>query len=138
MTAELLVCGMLGSQRGYEGDVGLDLCTSETTVIYPGGIKRVHLSAKVAIPSGFWGLLIARSSTNAQGILILPGVIDSGYRGNLYALCVNLSDIIIRWSVGARVCQLILIPAALEIVVKRVDELPSSDRGVNSFGSTGE
>lgn len=120
-----------------EGDSGYDLRVQFGTLISPYSYKRVALNGRVAIPEGFWGLVIARSSTNANGhLLVLPGVIDFGYRGPLFAFVHNLSGDHVRIAAGDRICQLVLVPMAV-FPVQRVNELPVSVRGEAGMGSTG-
>ena len=120
------------------GDCGYDLVVQQNTYIYPGEFIRVQMSSRIAIPDGYWGLFIARSSTNSSGkLLILPGVIDSGYRGELFALVHNLSNESVFIEAGSRICQIILMPMVVFPLVQ-VNHLPNSERGWSGMGSTGK
>lgn len=93
----------------------------------------------VAIPEGFAGFVQPRSGLAAKhGITIVntPGLVDSGYRGELLVNLLN-TDPHEAFLVepGMRIAQLVVIPIPeLELVV--VDELPESERGVRGFGSS--
>jgi dUTP pyrophosphatase len=123
-------------QPAYDGDCGYDLFV-ESPVLFDGrSFNRVKLKGKIAIPKGYWGLITPRSSTNAAGeLLCLPGVIDSGYRGELFALVHNLTDEIVQLMPGDSPVQLILMPVIV-FPVMPVDELPESERGDRGFGSS--
>jgi dUTP pyrophosphatase len=120
-----------------EGDVGYDLVVSETTSIEPHSFANVPHKVAVKLPKGFWGIILARSGTNIAGkLIVLPGVIDTGYTGRLFALLHNVSNETIKIKKGTRVCQLILIQAQL-FPMLFVSALPSTERGDGGFGSTG-
>jgi dUTP pyrophosphatase len=124
-------------EPALEGDVGYDLMVKDLMWIPANAFAHVPLEAKVAIPHGYWGLVIARSSANSGGrLFVFPGVIDAGYRGPLFAFVQNLSDERIGLYAGMSICQLILIPAAV-FPATAVPCLPVSDRGQRGFGSTG-
>ena len=133
---ELLFTGEM-RPPAMNGDVGYDIPVAESRYLPPNSFHRVLLAARVAIPDGYWGLLTARSSTNYQGqLLVLPGVVDCGYRGPLYAFVHNLSELGVDIEAGSRICQLVLIPRAV-LPMRGVQRLPDSERGENGMGSTG-
>lgn len=126
-------------KRSYEGDAGFDLFVAEDVDIHVDGFRDVSLGISVELPPGTWAMLTGRSSTlRRRGILVTQGVIDNGYRGEIFAGCRNLSESKVHLKRGERVAQ--LIPFALEscsMVPTQVAELNPSDRGSNGFGSTG-
>ena len=123
------------------GDAGADLVASETLTLPPGGGRAlVATGAAIAIPDGYAGFIQPRSGlAYKHGVTVLnsPGLIDSGYRGELKVLLVNTDPTepfeVVR---GERIAQL---------VVQRVEQaefvptetLPDSTRGEGGFGSTG-
>jgi dUTP pyrophosphatase len=131
---------------GYarEGDAGLDLLAREDVVLAPGGGRApVPTGLAVAIPVGFAGFIQPRSGLALEhGVTCLntPGLIDSGYRGELKVLLVN-TDPTQAFEVarGERIAQLVIQAvehAALE-VVPDFDHLGESSRGDGGFGHTG-
>lgn len=119
------------------GDVGYDLVVSQTTVVPAHGFANVPHDVCVELPAGLWAMIFARSSTNISGqIVCLPGVIDNGWRGQLFALCHNVSDDDYVVKAGTRICQLILFPMHT-FDLYQVPILSPSDRGTGGFGSTG-
>ena len=120
------------------GDVGMDLVTKEDTTIMPGERCLVWSGTKVEFPPSMWGLLLPRSSANLRkDIIVLPGVIDTGYRGELGALVMSVSDVPVVIQQGERLVQLILIPAVYVGHFDTSDELEDTERGSDGFGSSG-
>ena len=130
---------------GYarEGDAGADLLArSDVVLSAAGGRAVVPTGVAVAIPAGYAGFVLPRSGLAARhGITCLntPGLVDSGYRGELQVVLVNL-DPSQDYEVnrGDRIAQLVILPAgqvAFELVAE--DELGTSERGAGGFGHTG-
>jgi dUTP pyrophosphatase len=122
------------------GDAGLDLFAAEDTSLEPGERAAIPTGISVSIPKGHAGFVHARSGRALKEGLALvnaPGLIDSGYRGEIKVLVVNLdarSPIDIKR--GDKIAQLVIQPVAtVDPVI--VEELPPSDRGEGGFGSTG-
>jgi dUTP pyrophosphatase len=126
-------------QRAYAGDAGLDLSACERVELAPGERATVGTGLAVAIPEGFAGYVQPRSGLAAKhGITIVnsPGLVDSGYRGELRVVLLN-TDAREPFVVepGMRIAQLVLVPIP-EVEPVEVDELPESERGVRGFGSS--
>ncbi len=99
----------------------------------------VPTGVAVAIPEGFAGLVTPRSGLAVKhgvGIVNSPGLVDSGYRGELTVLLVNHGDSSFKILRGDRIGQLVVVPVANQ-EFEIVDELPDSVRGEGGFGSTG-
>ena len=99
----------------------------------------VPTGVAVAIPEGHAGLVAPRSGLAARhGISVVngPGVIDSGYRGEVKVILINHGTAALHLSRGDRVAQLLVVPIAVPEMVE-VDELPDSTRGTGGFGSSG-
>ena len=126
--------------QAHPGDAGYDLFAAESAVLRPGERASVGTGIAVAIPDGCAGLVLPRSGLAArQGITLpnAPGLIDSGYRGELRVLLLNTDPAEpFGVSAGDRIAQLVLIrlePAPLE----EVEALEETARGLGGFGSTG-
>ena len=123
-----------------EGDAGLDLLSAEDLTLKPGERAAVPTGIAVAIPEGFAGFVHARSGRALREGLALvnaPGLIDSGYRGEIKVLVTNLdpsAPIYIKR--GEKVAQLV-VQAVERAELEAVEELPESARGEGGFGSTG-
>jgi dUTP pyrophosphatase len=125
--------------RAYAGDAGLDLSACERVALAPGERVLVPTGLAVAIPEGYAGYVQPRSGLAAKhGISIVnaPGLVDSGYRGELLVNLVN-TDAREPFVVepGMRIAQLVILELP-EIELVEVDELPESERGVRGFGSS--
>ena len=125
--------------QAYAGDAGLDLAACERVEIGAGERALVGTGLAVAIPDGYAGFVQPRSGLAAEhGVTVLntPGLIDSGYRGEVRVILHN-SDTATPFVVepGMRIAQLVVVPLA-EIEPVEVDELPASERGVRGFGSS--
>jgi dUTP pyrophosphatase len=125
--------------RAYSGDAGLDLSSCERVELAPGERALVPTGLAVAIPEGYAGFVQPRSGlATKHGISIVntPGLVDSGYRGELLVNLVN-TDKREAFVVepGMRIAQLVILPIP-ELELVEVDELPESERGVRGFGSS--
>ncbi len=125
--------------RAYSGDAGLDLSSCERVELGPGQRALVPTGLAVAIPEGFAGFVQPRSGlATKHGITIVntPGLVDSGYRGELLVNLLN-TDTAEPFVVepGMRIAQLVLVPIP-DVELVEVEELPESERGVRGFGSS--
>lgn len=122
------------------GDAGLDLCAAEGVTLAPGERAAVATGIAVAIPEGYAGFVHARSGRAIREGLALvnaPGLIDSGYRGEIKVICVNLDPVEkIGIARGDKIAQLVIQPIVSAELIE-TDTLPDSPRGSGGFGSTG-
>lgn len=129
--------GDVPSPQVYSGDAGYDLKVSQHVTIEPHEFVDVPTGLQIALPEGYWGMITGRSSTiRKYGLHVPTGVIDNGWRGDLFVGAYNLGPDTVRLYAGDRIGQLILFPLVHTHFVV-VDSLPPSDRGTNGFGSTG-
>jgi dUTP pyrophosphatase len=124
----------------HAGDAGLDLAAAADVTLKPGERAAVPTGIAIAIPEGYAGFVHARSGRALQEGLALPnapGLIDSGYRGELKVLLVNLDPsepIYIRR--GEKIAQLVIQPVE-RVESEVVVELPGTERADRGFGSSG-
>jgi dUTP pyrophosphatase len=125
--------------RAYAGDAGIDLAACDRVELAPGERALVSTGLAVAIPAGYAGYVQPRSGlATKHGISIVntPGLVDSGYRGELL---VNLLNTDPREAFvvepGMRIAQLVVL-AVPDVEPVEVDELPDSERGDRGFGSS--
>jgi dUTP pyrophosphatase len=125
--------------RAYAGDAGIDLAACERVELAPGERALVSTGLAVAIPAGYAGYVQPRSGlATKHGISIVntPGLVDSGYRGELLVNLVNTDPrepFVVE--PGMRIAQLVVL-AVPEVEPVEVDELPDSERGDRGFGSS--
>lgn len=142
------------------GDAGVDLKAMNACDVYPYGMKGalpdvglselelqaksnnvtvVHTKLHVAIPEGYMGIIVPRSGVAIKhGVQVVntPGIIDSGYRGEIMIGLVNHGNELYHINKGDRVAQLIIVPFRTPSFIG-VDTLGETERGVGGFGSTG-
>ena len=126
--------------RAYLGDAGLDLAACERVELGPGERAVVGTGLAVAIPEGYAGFVQPRSGlADRNGISIVnsPGLIDSGYRGEIKVILLNTdrsTPFVVEY--GMRIAQLVVLPVP-ELEVIETDDLPATERGVRGHGSSG-
>lgn len=125
--------------RAYSGDAGLDLAACERVELGPGERAVVGTGLAVAIPEGYAGFVQPRSGlASRHGISVVnaPGLIDSGYRGEIRVVLLN-TDRREAFVVepGMRIAQLVVV-AVPQLELVETEELPESERGVRGFGSS--
>jgi dUTP pyrophosphatase len=123
----------------YPGDAGLDLASVEEVVLEPGQRRTVATGLAVAIPTGHAGFVQPRSGLAARnGIAVVnsPGLIDSGYRGELKVVLLNTDAAEpFRIRPGDRIAQLVVL-ALPQVTVTETLDLPRSERAERGFGSS--
>ena len=126
--------------RAHPGDAGLDLCALEGVSLAPGERTSVPTGLAVEIPEGCAGLVLPRSGLAARhGVTVVnaPGLIDSGYRGELLVLLINTDrEQPFALAAGDRIAQLVVV--RIEVLVpEEAVALTDTVRGVGGFGSSG-
>lgn len=137
--------------RAHSDDAGLDLYVSQDTELPFGQFVDVPCGVKVELPDWSWGLLVGRSSTfRRRQIEVQPGIIDAGYRGELFAACIWRPERLMGVDrimndrpvtvvkAGDRLAQLIVLPnGTRDVEPVPVVALSAHERGENGFGSSG-
>jgi len=127
-------------ERAHDGDAGLDLRALEGGSIPAGERLRVGTGLAVALPEGHAGLVVPRSGlASRHGVTVAnaPGLIDSGYRGELQVLLLNASsDETFEFEAGERIAQLVVVPVVLPVPAE-TSSLDETPRGGGGFGSSG-
>lgn len=136
----LLDSSLQAPAYAHPGDAGLDLRAAVAGVLQPFERALVPCGIALAIPDGYAGLVIPRSGLAAKhGVSIVnaPGLIDSGYRGEIKVTLVNLDPREpFLYEKGDRIAQLMIV-AAPSITLHNISMLPESARGSEGFGSSG-
>jgi dUTP pyrophosphatase len=121
------------------GDAGADLYASVDRILAPLERAAIPTGLAMSVPLGYEVQVRPKSGLALhQGLTVLnsPGTIDSGYRGEVQVLLINLSDRAIEITKGQKIAQMVVAPVCVgEFEV--VTELSNSDRGLGGFGSTG-
>ena len=121
---------------------GADLyaCTDGKVDIAPHETKLIHTGIAMEIPTGFAGLVYARSGIASKRGLAPAnkvGVIDSDYRGEIMVALHNHSDSTQSIENGERIAQIVIAPYVAASFIES-DTLDDTERGEGGFGSTGK
>lgn len=121
----------------HPGDAGLDLYAAHGAIV-TGETVLIPTGVAVAVPDGYVGLVCPRSGLSKHGVTVAnaPGVIDSGYRGELMVRLTTTSTTPYQVYFADRIAQLLIVPIARPEITL-VDHLDDTERGTNGFGSTG-
>lgn len=138
---KILDPGMETPLYAHDGDAGCDLRSAADITLEPGQRAMVPTGLALAIPEGYAGFVQPRSGLAAKhgiGVVNGPGLIDSGYRGEVKVILINFDDseafTIVR---GDKIAQLV-IQKVEKAVFRAVEELSDTKRGDGGFGSTGK
>lgn len=128
----------------YTGDAGFDMTVSEEVWINPHGLAQttptdIPCGIRMALPPKVAGLILGRSSAVKRGILVVPTLIDAGYRGPMYVFAYNMTKQVIQLKPGIRIAQVVPFASLGHLDVEEVvpEDLPKGSRDDNGFGSTG-
>jgi dUTP pyrophosphatase len=134
-----LEAGVSLPRSAHPGDAGFDLTAAHPFELVPGGRATVGTGLAVSIPPGYAGLILPRSGharRHGIGLVNSPGLIDSGYRGEIQVLLINHGHEAVRFERGDRIAQLVIV-AIPAVEWREVDQLDESSRATDGFGSTG-
>lgn len=134
--------GIRAPSRAYGGDAGYDLSAADGAILPPGGRAVIGTGIAVVVPAGYAGLVLPRSGLAVRhGVSLInaPGLIDSGYRGELKVPLINHDrEEAFEVVAGMRIAQLVLVRAAEAIFVEaELLEESADGRGEGGFGSSG-
>lgn len=120
------------------GDVGMDMYScEEDTTIAPGERKVFMTGFALEFPEGYGAFVMDKSSVSTKlGLKSFGGIYDAGYRGEYNVGLYNMGDEPQTITKGQKVGQLVILPIIHANLIE-VEELSESERGTNSFGSTG-
>jgi len=122
----------------HESDAGMDIYSLEEVSIQPNERVQIKTGLAFEVPDGYVGLVWDKSGlSHKYGLKTLGGVLDSGYRGELFVGLINLSQEVYVLEKGHKVAQLLIQKIEHPLIVE-VAELSETKRGKGGFGSTGK
>ena len=138
---------LLKPTRGHDDDAGIDFYAQEDITLH-GGLTKIPLGFGIVFPKRtlsdkilgkHWHAeLTQRSSQNAAGVMLMRGIIDEGYRGEIAAVFVNLSGSVIKYKAGDRIGQLLFYKER-SVNSPDIKTLKKNEkRNTGGFGSTGK
>ena len=121
------------------GDSGFDLRASESVECINGKMALVPLGVRIEIPEGYEIQIRPKSGLTSKGIVAMFGTVDSGYRGELKAIVLNMGQNYFHiFEKGDKVCQGVLVPVSRAEFIDVEDLSTDTQRGEGGFGSTGK
>ena len=125
-------------EKAYEGDAGWDIYATKKVIIPGnGGTKLVPIGLMMAIPDGYFGRIEGRGGVHANTTLIHKGTpIDSGYRGEVFAIVGNTGPYPITITVGQKFGQLVYYPV-IAVENEEVEDIPKdTERDESKLGQS--
>lgn len=119
-----------------EEDACMDMYSVKNWVILPRETKIVPTGIAVEIPHGYEGIVRGRSGLASKGISVHVGTVDETYRGDVGVIITNNTYEPFEIKKGNRIAQFTVKPV-LKVELEEVDELSSTERGTNGYGSSG-
>ena len=124
-------------EYALDTDAGFDLKALESVTIFPFEQKKVSTGIAIEVPEGYVGIVRDRAGiVQKMNVHTVAGTFDSGFRGEVSIMLVNMNDKTIEIETGMRIAQRILVPI-VKAKITEVKKLSSTERGDKGFGSTG-
>lgn len=124
--------------QATSSDAWYDLYATENYLLKPGERKLFKTNITAAIPHGYYGRIAPRSwLAYKHGIDVLAGVIDSGYRWDIWVILINFGTEDFPVNEGDKIAQFI-IEKCHYVKFQEVEKLSESERDKGGFGSTGQ
>lgn len=122
----------------HDTDAGLDLCSVVEVRIEPGERVQIPTGLAMAIPEGFVGLIWDKSGVSQKrGLKTFGGVIDAGYRGEIFVGLLNTGEVTQTFEIGDKIAQMLIQKIEHPVLIE-VESLDETKRGDGAFGSTGK
>ena len=126
----------------YEHDGAIDLFAAVANDKKVGAacLTRIPAGIAVAIPNGFVGLIVPRSSTGIRGLHLANavGVIDASYRGEIFMNMTSAFTSCMEIEPMQKICQMVVVPHYTYSKITFVEDLDKTTRGNKGFGSSGK
>lgn len=126
-------------QKAHEDDAAYDIRANISGILKPGEQMAVPTGVHIAMTPGYCCFVQPRSGLAAKhGITVAnsPGLIDSGYRNEIFVILKNHGDKAFSFSAGERIAQILFLELP-KVELEQVEFLPDSERGLNGLGSSG-
>ena len=140
-----IVCTGDAPTYAHDGDAGADIRSNVSTILMPGERKLVGTGVRLALPDGVVAMVCSRSGlAHKYGVMVVnsPGIVDSGYRGEVMVNLINLGAAPFVVDIGMRIAQLVLTPFVSAKFLPVDDESfeaseSDTERGEGGHGSSG-
>lgn len=122
--------------RAHSTDAGLDIYSRQTQIVPARESAIFDTGVHIELPQSTVGMLKSKSGLNVKHGLTSEGVIDVGYTGSIVVKLYNNSGYDYTVNAGDKISQLVILPI-ITPTLELVEELESTERGNNGFGSSG-
>lgn len=123
-------------KKTHDSDAGWDICAAGHEHLFSGSITLVSTGLSMNIPPGVYGQLLTRSSMASKGLIVVGGVIDAGYTGEIVVMLANFGPLKQYVNQGDKIAQLVFLPVP-RVTWVQVETLEATERGNAGFGSSG-
>lgn len=123
-------------EKAHKSDAGYDLRTPYEFTVKAGGSATVLTGVHMVIPRDFCGLLVSKSGLNTKHDIKTTGLVDAAYTGEIVVKVQNHGKEDYHFNKGDKVSQIVILPVAFTCITE-IEDLPSTERGSNGFGSSG-
>ena len=123
-------------EKKHNDDAGVDLSTSEDIIAKAFEVTKIPTGVSVELENA-WGLVAGRSSLNAKGLIVANGVVDEGYRGEIYVTLYNTTAQDVEFKKGERIAQIIPMSYVKNISYEIGEAPKDTHRADKGFGSSG-
>ena len=121
----------------HPGDAGMDIYSDEEVVLKPGETKIIKTGLTSEFENGYVVLFWGKGGITKNGIDVLAGVIDAGYRGEWKVVLHNLSNIDYVIKRGDKITQALIHKVENADIIESDNIINNTSRGKGGFGSTG-
>lgn len=127
--------------KAHATDAGYDLYMPENSSsidLYSHDAVIIDTGVHMAIPSGYCGLIVAKSGLNMKQGITVTGLVDEGFNGSIRVKLYRNANYADHYTIepGDKIAQIMILPVP-QFNLEIVDTLDETERGNNGFGSTG-
>jgi deoxyuridine 5'-triphosphate nucleotidohydrolase len=124
--------------KSRTSDAGYDLTIINEVKTFNNKTKLYDTGIKLDIPNGYYIEVFPRSSLSKSGYMLANsvGIIDQGYRGNIYIALTKIDESSKDLELPFKCCQMILKKQYYSTIKQTFDDLIITDRNVGGYGST--
>lgn len=123
-------------EKAHDSDAGFDLRTPKDEFLMQGSSVVIDTGVHMAIPKGYVGILKSKSGLNVKHGITSDGTIDAGYTGSIRVKLYNNTYESYAFEKGDKISQLVILPIPT-VLMRQAEQLDSTERGDNGFGSSG-
>jgi len=123
--------------RAHADDVGYDLTLISLARTFDNGVQLYDTGIRVEPPEGCYVEIVPRSSISKSAYMLANsvGIVDPGYRGNLFVALRKMDPAAPDLGVPCKIAQLIVRRVETP-PIRVVFDMDETERGAGGFGSS--